>query len=119
MTNTDNDDRDCVLADLARESELIDGEEDRLIARLREAGFFHPRKGRLLVAAAAAVLLFVAGALTGGGLAWRQSFEARLARGEVDASEVSAVLKRAGIEPLRAVEPRSEDAIRTAGVLWF
>src|ERR1043165_3484548 len=85
-------------ARLAREARVSPGEADVVVQRLKHEGLLRPRatKARWAGLAAAAILLFVAGAVVGRSSAQRGSLEDMLVRRDLTLDERVLLLQRAG-----------------------
>lgn len=95
-----------LFSELPREAPLASGESDRLIHRLRDEGFFHPRGRRLRwgLAAAAAIVVFAAGTATGRFMARRNSLEDMLTRSDLSVGDRVLLLQRAGSAYVQAAQ---------------
>ena len=109
MHHEDMSDTDEVLrqlAELPRTSPIEPGDADRLVAQLRQEGFFRPRRRALgwAIRAAAAVLIFAVGAFAGMQYARRNSLEEILSRKDLTVADRVLLLQRAGSAYVRAAQ---------------
>lgn len=106
ISEYDNDDVLRQLAELPRTAPLDPGETDRIVARLRQEGFFRarPRTLRRAIQAAAAAVIFAVGALAGSRYAHRNSLEEMLARTDLTVADRVLLLQRAGSAYVRAAQ---------------
>jgi hypothetical protein len=96
----------ALFAQLPREALVTPGEVDRVVNRLKTAGFFVRRERRLRgpLAAAAALVLFALGAAAGVSYTRRNSLEEMLSRQELTPAERVLLLQRAGSAYVRAAQ---------------
>jgi hypothetical protein len=89
---------------LPREGTLTPGEENRLVAALRNEGFFRgsTRVPMVLLQLAAAAVLFVAGGYAGTRMASRHTIESLLERTDLSLDDRVFLLQRAGSAYVRA-----------------
>jgi len=101
-----DDDERRLFSELPREVSLSAGEADRVIHRLKGDGFFRPRtkKWRWGLAAAAAVVVFAAGAATGRFVARRDSLEDMLTQSNLSVGDRVLLLQRAGTAYVQAAQ---------------
>jgi len=92
------------LALLPRTAPIDPAQADRIVDQLRHEGFFRRRGSiaRRVAQAAAAVAIFVLGALIGSRYAQRNSLEQMLTRGNLTVAERVLLLQRAGSAYVRA-----------------
>ncbi|HEX8946065.1 MAG TPA: hypothetical protein VF785_23220 [Gemmatimonadaceae bacterium] len=106
ISEYDNDDVLRQLAELPRTTPLDAGETDRIVARLRQEGFFRARTRTLrwTIQAAAAAAIFAVGAFAGSRYAHRNSLEEILARTDLTVADRVLLLQRAGSAYVRAAQ---------------
>jgi hypothetical protein len=94
-----------MLAELPRTAPLDAGETDRMVARLRDDGFFRPqgRAFRLAIQAVAATAIFAVGVFAGSQYARRNSLE-MLSRQHLSVADRVLLLQRAGSAYVRAAQ---------------
>ncbi len=102
---TDDSER-AWLAALPRQSAPHPGAEDRLVAALRQEGFFAPRRRWLRTGShlAAASILLAIGAFAGVHYAERHSVEVMLARDDLTPQEAVLLVQRAGSDYVKATQ---------------
>jgi hypothetical protein len=95
-----------MLAELPRTAPLDAGETDRMVARLRDDGFFRARgrASRWAIQAAAAAAIFTVGAFAGSRYARRNSLEEMLSRQHLSVADRVLLLQRAGSAYVRAAQ---------------
>ena len=96
-----NEEERAQFSALPREMAVATGEADRLVAAMRTEGFFHRRRASRtwMWQAAAALTLFIGGALAGYGgahFASRNSLDAMLEQKDLTLAERVLLLQRAG-----------------------
>jgi hypothetical protein len=93
------------FAALPREIPLASGETDRMVAMLRREGLLRrPNATRWPLLAAAAVIVFVAGAFAGSAYTKRGSLEDALARRDLNVADRVLLLQRAGSAYVQAAQ---------------
>jgi hypothetical protein len=107
----DNEGAIELIAELPRELPLVAGETNAMVARLRREGFFR-RAVRWPLLAAAAVLVFAAGALAGSAYVRRGSLEDALARHDLSVSDRVLLLQRAGSAYVQAAQGYADATTR-------
>lgn len=101
------------LTELGREQPLRPGETDRMIAVLRREGLLRRRAAtRWPLLAAAAVILFVLGAVAGSAYTRRGSLEDALARRDLTVSDRVLLLQRAGSAYVQAAQGYADATTR-------
>src|SRR5262245_4436386 len=109
-----DDDELPAIAQLPRELPLAPGELDRMTRRLRADGYFATRAPmrRTAMLAAAAVLVFVLGAVAGGAYVRRNSLEDMLVRAELSVPDRILLRQRAGSAYVRAAQGYADATAR-------
>ena len=101
------------LSELRREQPLLPGETDRMVAALRSEGLLRRRSAtRWPLLAAAAVIVFAAGAFAGSEYTRRGSLEDALARRDLTVTDRVLLLQRAGSAYVQAAQDYADATSR-------